>query len=142
MTLQVRFSPAGSAMGRPGIMVHIGASGAVLLPACFLVGLRWGVTGRAASWFVAYPIYLAITAVRVLPVIGLKAIELARATAPTIGAALAMGAQVKLLDDVLPPMAVQLRLLALVGSGAAIYAGWLVLLAKDVLLEAISMARG
>lgn len=142
MTLQVLFSPACSAMGRPGITVHIGAIGAVLLPVCFLVGLRWGVTGLAASWFVAYPIYLAITAVRVLPVIGLKAAELARATAPTIGAALAMGALVMLLDDVLPPMAVQLRLLALVGSGAAVYAGWLMVFARDVLLEAISMARG
>ena len=54
MTLQVLFSPACSAMGRPGINVHTGMIGAVLLPLAFVVGLRWGVTGLAASWFFAY----------------------------------------------------------------------------------------
>jgi O-antigen/teichoic acid export membrane protein len=142
MTLQVLFSPACSAMGRPGLAVHTGVVGAILLPICFLVGLRWGVTGLAASWFVAYPIYLAITAAWVLPVIGLSAAALARAIVPTVTAALAMGALVMLLDDILPPMAVQARLLTLVAFGGAVYAGWLMLFAKDTLHEAIAMARG
>lgn len=142
MTLQVLFSPACSAMGRPGLAVHTGVIGAILLPVCFLVGLRWGVTGLAASWFVAYPIYLAITAAWVLPVIGLRAAALVRAIVPTVTASLAMGALVMLLGDVLPPMAAQARLLILVTVGGTAYVGWLLLFAKDTLLEAIAMARG
>jgi len=66
----------------------------------------------------------------VLPVIGLSAIALARAIVPTVTAALAMGAMVMLLDDILPPMAVQARLLILVAFGGAVYAGWLLLFAR------------
>ena len=142
MTLQVLFSPACSAMGRPGINVHTGAIGAVLLPIAFLVGLHWGVTGLAASWFFAYLIYLAITAWRVMPVLGVSAGKLAKAIAPTFTASLAMGAVVLAVDHILPVMVVQARLAMLVSAGAAIYAGWLWLFSKDTLLEAISMARG
>jgi len=44
-----------------------------------------------------------------------------------------------LLDDILPPMAVQARLLILVAFGGAVYAGWLLLFAKNALIEAIAM---
>jgi O-antigen/teichoic acid export membrane protein len=142
MTLQVLFSPACSAMGRPGINVHTGAIGAVLLPIAFLVGLRWGVTGLAASWFFGYAIYLAITAWRVLPVLGLSAMALARAIMPTVIPSIAMGALVVAIDTALPAMAVPIRLAILVAAGGVAYLGWLWLFSKDTLLEALSMARG
>jgi O-antigen/teichoic acid export membrane protein len=142
MTLQVLFSPACSAMGRPGINVHTGAVGATLLPIAFLIGLHWGVTGLAASWFFAYLIYLVITAARVLPVLGLSATALARAIAPTLVAAIVMGGLVVAIDAVLPPMLVQARLAILVGAGGVAYLGFLYAFSKDTLLEAISMARG
>ena len=142
MTLQVLFSPACSAMGRPGINVHTGLVGAILLPIAFVVGLRWGVVGLSASWLFAYTLYLIITAWRVLPVLGLSAMALARAIAPTVTPSIAMGALVVMFGHVLPEMAVQIRLAILVTTGAAVYIGWLWLFSKDALLEAISMARG
>ncbi len=142
MTLQVLFSPACSAMGRPGINVHTGMIGAVLLPIAFVVGLRWGVTGLAASWSFAYILYLAITAWRVLPVLGLSAMALAKAIAPTVTPAIAMGALVVGIDTILPAMAVQIRLAILVAAGGVTYLGWLWLFSKDIVLEAISMVRG
>jgi O-antigen/teichoic acid export membrane protein len=142
MTLQVLFSPACSAMGRPGINVHTGMIGAVLLPIAFVVGLRWGVTGLAASWSFAYILYLAITAWRVLPVLGLSAMALAKAIAPTVTPAIAMGALVVGIDTILPAMAVQIRLAILVAAGGVTYLGWLWLFSKDTVIEAISMARG
>jgi hypothetical protein len=116
--------------------------GAVLLPLAFVVGLRWGVTGLAASWFFAYILYLAITAWRVLPVLGLSAMALAKAIAPTVTPAIAMGALVVGIDHLLPVMAVQLRLAILVAAGGVVYLGWLWLFSRDIVLEAISMVRG
>jgi O-antigen/teichoic acid export membrane protein len=142
MTLQVLFSPACSAMGRPGIGVHTGAVGAVLLPIAFLIGLKWGVTGLSASWFFSWAIYLVITAWWVLPVLGLSGGALARAVAPTVTASLAMGALVLLVKSALPPLAAQVELAVLVLIGGATYFGWLYLLSRDTLLEAMSMVRG
>jgi O-antigen/teichoic acid export membrane protein len=142
MTLQVLFSPACSAMGRPGINVHTGAIGAVLLPIAFVIGLHWGVTGLAASWLFGCALYLAITAWRVLPVLGLSAMALTRAIAPTVTPSIAMGALVVAIDAVLPAMAMQLRLAILVAAGGVVYLGWLRLFSSDILMEAISMARG
>lgn len=142
MTLQVLFSPACSAMGRPGIGVHTGAVGAALLPIAFLIGLQWGVTGLALSWFFAYAVYLVITAAMTLPVLGLTATTLTRAIAPVVVAALIMGILVAAVDRVLPTMGAQWRLAILVSAGGLAYFGWLVLFARDTLLEALSMVRG
>ena len=142
MTLQVLFNPACDAMGRPGISVRTGIVGAILLPICFLVGIHWGVTGLALSWFVAYPIYLVITAVRVLPVIGLSARALVHAVAPAVRAAIGMGAVVVAVDAELLPLPVLVHLTILVGIGGAVYLGWLYLFARETLVEVIAMARG
>ncbi|MBR0552697.1 lipopolysaccharide biosynthesis protein [Stakelama marina] len=142
MTLQVLTGPACSAMGRPGLTAQIGAVGAVMMTICFAIGLFGGVQGLAASWFVGYAIYLAYTGVRTLPVIGLSAGTLARAILPTITAAASMGALVVLVDAALPPMIAPARLAILVTSGAATYFGWLALFSRDLLFEAVAMARG
>jgi O-antigen/teichoic acid export membrane protein len=142
VTLQVLFSPACSAMGRPGIGVHTAAIGAVLLPIAFLIGLKWGVTGLAASWFFAYVVYLPATAAWTLPVLGLSAKTLVRAIAPIVLAALAMGLIVATIDRVVPHMSAHLRLTFLVAIGGLAYLGWLFLFARNVLLEAFSIARG
>ena len=77
-----------------------------------------------------------------LPVLGLSAMALAKAIAPTVTPALAMGALVVGIDTILPVMAVQLHLTILVAAGGVAYLGWLWLFSKDILLEAISMVRG
>ncbi|WP_448659798.1 lipopolysaccharide biosynthesis protein [Sphingomonas sp. CJ99] len=139
MTVQVLFSPATDAMGRPDISVGNGALAALVFPLCFLAGIQFGVTGLAASWLVAHPLYLAWCARRSLPVIGLSARALLAAVAPPLLAATAMAAAVVLIDratgiaDPLP------RLLTLIGCGAAAYAAWLALFARDTLADAITL---
>lgn len=142
MTLQVLFSPACDALGRPRISLRTAMVGALLMPFCFVVGLRWGVTGLAASWLVGYPAYLAITAAWVLPVIGVSARRLLGAVAPPATAALAMGALLVALDALLPPLAPPARLAILVLVGATAYSAWLWTFARETLIEAIALARG
>ncbi|MBX3593370.1 MAG: lipopolysaccharide biosynthesis protein [Sphingomonas sp.] len=142
MTLQVLFAPACGAMGRPGIAAKTGMIGAMLLPACFAVGLVWGVAGLAASWIAAYAALLAITAWRALPVIGLRASLLARTLEPVVLAALAMGGIVMLADRFVALPSAPLHLAWLVSVGGIAYFGWLAAFAGDVLSEAVAVVRG
>ena len=142
MTLQVLFTPVCDAVGRPGIGLRTGIVGAVIMPLSFAIGIHWGVTGLAASWLIGYPLYLAITAAMAMPVIKVPAHALVAAVTPVVSAALAMGALVVIVDRGLPPLAPQLRVAILVAVGAAVYVGWLGAFARDLLREAIAMARG
>lgn len=91
MTLQTLFAPASDACGHPGISARNAATGAVLLPAAFLIGVQWGIQGLIAAWFVAYPLYLAICTWRTLPVIGVRLRTLVESIARPVIAAVAMG---------------------------------------------------
>jgi len=141
MTLQVLFAPASDASGQPAISARNSATGAIVLSVAFLVGIRWGVHGLAIAWIAAYPLYLAISAWRTLPVIGVKAAALARAIAPPVIAALAMALVVRLVDTALPPLAPLPRLAALIAVGGTIYTGWLLAFSRATLTGAIALIR-
>jgi hypothetical protein len=139
MTLQIMFTPATNALGRPGIALRIAMSGAVILPSAFLIGIHWGTIGIAFAWLGAFPILLAVTAAFALPVIGASAADLAKSVSPGLLAAAAMAMAVLVLDRMLPPMASQARLAILVPSGAAAYGAFLFLFARHAIEEAIAM---
>ncbi|BCA59623.1 lipopolysaccharide biosynthesis protein [Sphingomonas sp. HMP6] len=141
MTLQVLLQPACDAQGRPGIGVGNGAAGAVILAIGFLIGVQWGATGLAAAWICGYPLYLGFSLWRALPVIGSSPRAIADAIAPALLAALAMALVVTLVDGVLPVLPTALRLLILVGVGAAVYGGWLAIFSRQVLRELMAVVR-
>jgi O-antigen/teichoic acid export membrane protein len=141
MTLQVLFSPACEARGRPGVGVRNSAAGAVILTAAFLIGVNWGAQGLAAAWIVAYPMFLASTMWRSLPVIGLSLRGLIDAVGPSVLAAVAMALAVAAIDRVLPAMPPPARLAILVGGGGAIYGAWLMIFARETIRELIAIIR-
>ncbi|MCC2981689.1 lipopolysaccharide biosynthesis protein [Sphingomonas sp. IC4-52] len=140
MTLQVLFSPACDAIGRPGIGVSNGAIGSVILTTGFVCGIQWGLIGIATAWVVCYPIYLAISCWRSLPVIGARARDVAAAIVPPLTAAAVMAIVVAGLDHVLT-LAPLARLILLVTVGAAVYAGWLAIFAKQLVRETLALVR-
>ncbi|MEN3749076.1 lipopolysaccharide biosynthesis protein [Sphingomonas sp. HF-S3] len=141
MTLQCLFSPVTDALGHPRIGARNGLTGGVLLGLAFLVGVNWGVTGLVAGWFAAYPLYLAISARRTLPVIGVRLRELVDAIAPAAIASAAMALLVVLLDAALPPMGEAARLAILTAAGAAAYAAWLFAFARGTIADVLDMIR-
>lgn len=141
MTVQVLYSPACDARGRPGIGARNGAVGALVLGLAFLVGVRWGPVGLAWSWVAAYPVYLAVSTRRSLPVIGASVQDLAQAIAPAAIAAIGMAIVVTLVDGLLPPFAAPARLAVLVGVGAATYGAWLAAFARTTVRELIAVVR-
>lgn len=141
MTMQVLFSPACDARGKPSIGMKNGAFGAVVLAVSFLVGVNWGPTGIAAAWIVAYPIYLGVSAWRSLPVIGATVRQLTNAIAPPLFAAVAMALIVTLVDRVLPPLSPLPRLAILGSVGATVYGAWLMIFARGVVRELVELVR-
>lgn len=141
MTMQILFAPACDARGKPSVGMKNGAFGAAVLAISFLVGVRWGATGIAAAWIVAYPIYLGVSAWRSLPVIGARARDVADAIAPPLLAAVAMALVVTLVDRVLPPLNPLAHLAVLASIGAASYALWLMVFARDVVREIFELIR-
>ena len=141
MTMQVLFAPACDARGKPSIGMKNGAFGALVLAASFLVGVQWGPTGIAAAWIVAYPVYLAVSAWRSLPVIGATLHDVADAIAPPLFAAVAMALVVTLVDDILPPLPPLPRLAILTSLGVVVYGGWLLTFSRGIVRELVELVR-
>lgn len=141
MTLQVLYAPASDASGRPGISAQNGATGALLLGIAFLVGVRWGLDGLIAAWYVAYPPYVALSTWRTLPVLGVRARALAAAIAPSLIGAAAMALAVGAADHLFAIAAPLPRLLILVAVGVASYAGWMLVFARRTVRDMIALVR-
>lgn len=141
MTLQILFAPATDARGRPGIGAQISAIGALLLPGAFLVGVHWGVSGLAITWIAVWPIFLAVTAWRSLPVIGVSVREWLAAIAPPVSASVAMALIVTLADRAFPTSSPLGQLLMLAAVGAFAYGAWLWVFARETVKDAIRMIR-
>jgi O-antigen/teichoic acid export membrane protein len=141
MTLQILFSPATNALGRPGIAVRTGLAGAILMPAVFLVGINWGMEGLAWAWLGGMAVLCSATAMLSLPTIGIKGRAFLGSIGPGLLASAAMGALVFLFDSQLAKLAPPARLALLVSFGAAAYAGLLLVLARATVDEAIQLIR-
>lgn len=142
MCLQVLFGPAVNAAGRPGIETRNSMLGALILPLSFLAGIKWGVTGLAASWIVGYPLLVGISSLWVLPVLGTDHRELGKALAPPILAGCLMCAVVRALDSLSPFAAVPaVHLASLVAAGGLAYGLALLLFARDRITEVLDLIR-
>ena len=110
--------------------------------AAFSIGVGFGPIGLAWAWLVAYPLYLAISLSRSLPVIGVRFGALAHAVAPVALAAIGMALAVTLVDRALPAMAAAARLGLLVVAGGTVYAGWLAIFARSLVAETVALLKG
>jgi teichuronic acid exporter len=82
------------ALGHPEISLHNVILGCVTMPLAFYVGCRWGVTGVAFAWVTIYPLVLILNIHRMISVVELRLVDVARAIAPTVLAAAGMYAAV------------------------------------------------
>ncbi|MEO9633251.1 MAG: lipopolysaccharide biosynthesis protein [Parasphingorhabdus sp.] len=139
MTLQILFTPANNALGRPQVTARTNMFGAILMPVTFLIGIQFGVYGLAWGWVIAFPLLTIFTFLQSRRHIGIDAWEVAQAVWPGLSASLAMGAVVYLVDQTLPDMIVYLRLFLLVAAGGLAYVGLLYILAKPTLIEVIQL---
>lgn len=140
MTLQVMFAPVSNALGRPGTTARIAAVGALLMPAAFLIGIRFGAIGLAWAWLGAFPLLTLITARLAGKPMGLRLVDLIRAGAPGLGCATLMAGAVMAIDSMLPAFPSPVRLAVLVPAGGFAFLGALMLCARGTLMELVGLA--
>ena len=139
MTLQILFTPANNALGRPQVTARTNMFGAVLMPVTFLIAIQYGVYGLAWGWVIAFPLLTIFTYSQSHRHIGVSAREIGRAVWPGLSASAAMAAIVYGVDQLLPAMIVYMRLVLLVATGGLAYVGMLYVLARPTLIEAIRL---
>ncbi|PHR18667.1 MAG: lipopolysaccharide biosynthesis protein [Sphingopyxis sp.] len=139
MTLQIMFTPANNALGRPQVTARTNMFGAVLMPVTFLIGIQYGVYGLAWGWIIAFPLLTIFTYLQSHQHIGIGARDIGSAVWPGLSASIAMATFVYCVDQLLPEMIVYARLALLVATGGLAYVGLLYILAKPTLIEAIRL---
>ncbi len=141
--LQVLFSPALNALGRPRLTAKIAAVGAAVMPLAFLAGVPFGGKGLACAW-AAGIVVLTVATVRIAaPVMNLRAADLMRAALPSLGASLPMAATVFALSRTLPQaMPVAAKIALLVAMGVATYGLIIAVGSRSLLAELIAIVRG
>jgi len=139
MAAQVLFAPALNAIGRPGLTARISGIGAVIMPAAFLVGIRFGPTGLAWAWLMGMPVLTIATAFIASSALDLRWSSLIEAAAPGAVSAAVMAVLVMAIDAALPPMPPQARLAILAIGGALSFAALLWLFARATVDELIAL---
>jgi peptidoglycan biosynthesis protein MviN/MurJ (putative lipid II flippase) len=95
---------------------------AILPPAFYFSGARWGTVGIAAVWLTVYPMILLPVYVRVLRTLGIGFGEYLGRLRPTLGSAAVMAVVVLTIRALLPTdWSLGLRFTIQVASGAAAY---------------------
>lgn len=143
MALQIICSPATNALGKPRIYVMTSAAGALIMPACFLVGVAYGPQGLVTSWQVAAPLLLAVTLGLTLPAVKARFSDLLLALMPVTCACAVMAGAVLALQAALAawPLPEPLLLAIYSGAGAAVYAGTLRLFWPQLVRDGWAMLR-
>lgn len=152
MTLQIIFTPALNALGKPNLTARNSMFGAVLMPITFLFGIQYGAIGLAWGWLIAFPILLSFTFYNAKDVIGITWRGLLDSIWPAIFASISMAAIVILVDQYIGKKImlleyslfgheydIYLRFLLLVATGAVTYFAMLWYFAKDTLQEVINL---
>ena len=136
-------SQAGNAVGLVKFVMRMSILAAVVMPISFLIGTRWGTTGVAVAWLIAYPIASAPLIITVLRAIGMSAHEYVAALWPSMSATLVMALAVVLIKQVIGNDAsVYVRLAEQVAVGAAAYAATIFVFHRAELRTLVSVFRG
>lgn len=141
VTLQILYTPATNALGKPSIAAWISGTGAIIMPAAYLIGVRYGAVGMAYAWLFGFPLLTLVATVLSLRIIGMPLGTLGKALFPAIAAGAVMAGAVIGVDHLLPPLSPFPHLIALVVTGASAYAAALYAIARPAIGELIALAR-
>lgn len=111
-----------TAIGDTSFVMWTTLAAAVIMPASFVVGSRWGTNGIAAAWVVMYPVITIPVYWRMFRRIGMTAGEYISSVLPAVNASLLMTAAVLFSRWTTSALSSPARLALLVIAGALTYA--------------------
>jgi O-antigen/teichoic acid export membrane protein len=128
-------------LGRSDILLGNAIAGALIGPAAFLIGVRWGLLGLSAAWLVATPLIFVQNMARCLPALELRFRQLGMAMLPAAGAGLLMYLAISGVRPVLGTQSGGVRLIALIAAGALTYVAASFVVNRQGLREAHRLFR-
>ena len=136
--------PVLNALGRPDAGAKVFAIGCIVMPAAFLIGIKWGLIGVCYAWLIAYPIHFLITMRISLPIIGLTLTRyIQQFIYPAVMATVMYVAVIMAKYAMAPYISNPIfELAALISIGALTYSVLIFLFYRSAVDELISMARG
>jgi O-antigen/teichoic acid export membrane protein len=111
-------------VGETRFGMHTSILALIVMPTAFYIGSRWGTTGIAAAWIIAYPFVIFPLYSRVLSKIQLSTKEYMRGVIPPLNASLTMTIIVVLLKWSMPsswPLSLRFSLEVVAGAAAYIF---------------------
>lgn len=137
--MQIIFSPATNALGRPGIYVRTSLINAVIMTTAFAVGVHYGVSGLVAAWLVGAPLMLFVTILLSRHAIGTGGRALIAAVWPSALSAIAMGGLVHYASAFTTGLPAPAALALLVALGGLVYVSLSWLLDRTAISDLVRM---
>jgi O-antigen/teichoic acid export membrane protein len=135
-------SPLVIAKGRPRIVIHNFLLQAIVMPACFFIGSKWGLLGVSLAWVLAWPFLAFLITWQTLQLIELRVQDYARALVqPLLGSAAMVVVVMFMRWNVVTGAPNIVRLVALCVTGGAVYAGYMMLFNKGAITDAIEILK-
>ena len=145
MTVQILFTPALNAIGKPGIPVCVAIAGAVIFGGTFFIAPQFGLIGIAAAWCVAAPLLLFATLTLAKPFLGIGLGDMIKALRFPCECSLLMGLVVWMTNQwIAAPLLgdwVAFQLASLIVAGMASYVGIIHLRDRRALGEVWNLIR-
>jgi O-antigen/teichoic acid export membrane protein len=136
------FPPLLWGVGHPGASAFNLLIAAILMPAAFLFGTRWGVIGLAYAWLCMYPLVFFVTALRTCRVVGARMMDYFRQMLRPVAAGMIMYASVKFMQPhVYGGSGDWVYLLQLVLVGVIAYGTAMLLIDRAGLRETVELIR-
>ena len=137
------YQPALLGVGSPKVNVVNMALALVMMTLAIVVGVREGLIGMCLAWAIAYPIVFTVITLRSIRTLGVGFSEFVSKCAFPLVASIAMAVAVVGLRDALGPSGPSmLRLAALVGVGALLYGGCVLLFQRIAVRDLLTAVRG
>ncbi|MGA7792913.1 MAG: lipopolysaccharide biosynthesis protein [Candidatus Acidiferrales bacterium] len=131
-----------TAIGDARFVMWATISSAILMPIAFLIGSRWGTSGIAAAWVIAYPPVMVPMYYRVFQKTGMQLQEYVSVLMPALSASALMAVVVLFTRSMLPAGSRPLWcLLLLTAIGALSYAGALLAFHRQRVTHMIRVIR-
>lgn len=131
------------AIGDASFVMWVSICAAIIMPIAFLIGSRWGTSGIAGAWVIAYPLITIPTYYRVMKKTGLSWKEYASAIAPALTASGMMVCVLLLVRLLLRSQPHSLLVLSiLITAGGMSYVGGLLAFYRQRVTSILKTTRG
>ncbi|MGX7894492.1 lipopolysaccharide biosynthesis protein [Tsuneonella sp. HG222] len=140
-TLHILFAPPINAMGHVKITMRAAVFGALIMPLAYLAGLRWGTTGLAMAWLIAFPLLPLATYIQARSILGINARGMLGAIAPPLLASAGMAFVVVAAGRELHGLPEWQRLVTGIAVGGLAYIAFLLVISRETFGEVMALLR-